>query len=175
MLSPHRTAIICLLRDLFWFFLFRQIMCRLLVAYVVPMIPCLLYCTYYGGFLIQFLIEKMGMMGSLPKPYGQYTASNFSSEFVEVFVALKHLVWIVEYHICNKSILVLDTLILCCLVIHTWNVVRLHCFLVLWDVGSLLEGTLHIKIWFLHLPFFSMMSCIWKINSCGMYYKITWE
>ncbi|XP_062189440.1 uncharacterized protein LOC133892593 isoform X2 [Phragmites australis] len=40
-----------------------------LVAYVVPMIPCLLYCLYYGGFLIQFLIEKMGMMGSLPKPY----------------------------------------------------------------------------------------------------------
>ena len=92
------------------------------------------------------------------------------------YLALKHLVWIVEYHICNKSILVLDTLILCCLVIHTWNVVRLHCFLVLWDVGSLLEGTLHIKIWFLrHLPFFSMMSCIWKINSRGMYYKITWE
>jgi hypothetical protein len=45
-------------------------MCRSLVAYVVPMIPCLLYCLYYGGFLIQFLIEKMGMMGSLPKPYG---------------------------------------------------------------------------------------------------------
>ena len=66
-------------------FLFRQIMCRLLVVYVVPMIPCLLYCTYYGGFLIQFLIEKMGMMGSLPKPYGQYTAFNFSSEFVELF------------------------------------------------------------------------------------------
>jgi hypothetical protein len=47
-------------------------MCRSLVAYVVPMIPCLLYCIYYGGFLIQFLIEKMGMMGSLPKPYGYF-------------------------------------------------------------------------------------------------------
>ncbi|KAK3124891.1 hypothetical protein QOZ80_7BG0595620 [Eleusine coracana subsp. coracana] len=43
-----------------------------LVAYLVPMIPCLLYCLYYGGFLIQFLIEKMGMMGSLPKPYGYF-------------------------------------------------------------------------------------------------------
>ncbi|TVT97634.1 hypothetical protein EJB05_57125, partial [Eragrostis curvula] len=43
-----------------------------LVAYVVPIIPCILYCLYYGGFLIQFLIEKMGMMGSLPKPYGYY-------------------------------------------------------------------------------------------------------
>lgn len=43
-----------------------------LVAYVVPMAPCLLYCLYYGGFLIQFLIEKMGMMGSLPKPYGYF-------------------------------------------------------------------------------------------------------
>ncbi|CAD6225992.1 unnamed protein product [Miscanthus lutarioriparius] len=45
---------------------------RPLVAYVLPMIPCLLYCLYYGGFLIQFLIEKMGMMGSLPKPYGYF-------------------------------------------------------------------------------------------------------
>uniref|UniRef100_I1Q9X4 Peptidase M28 domain-containing protein n=1 Tax=Oryza glaberrima TaxID=4538 RepID=I1Q9X4_ORYGL len=47
---------------------------KLLVGYVVPMIPCLLYCLYYGGFLIQFLIEKMGMMGSLPKPYGYFVA-----------------------------------------------------------------------------------------------------
>nr|CAB3452636.1 unnamed protein product [Digitaria exilis] len=45
-----------------------------LAAYVVPMIPCLLYCLYYGGFLIQFLIEKTGMMGSLPKPYGYFVA-----------------------------------------------------------------------------------------------------
>uniref|UniRef100_A0A453BIE0 Endoplasmic reticulum metallopeptidase 1-like C-terminal domain-containing protein n=1 Tax=Aegilops tauschii subsp. strangulata TaxID=200361 RepID=A0A453BIE0_AEGTS len=47
-------------------------MCRSLFGYVIPMIPCLLYCLYYGGFLIQFLIEKMGMMGSLPKPYGHF-------------------------------------------------------------------------------------------------------
>nr|CAB3456348.1 unnamed protein product [Digitaria exilis] len=45
-----------------------------LASYVVPMIPCLLYCLYYGGFLIQFLIEKTGMMGSLPKPYGYFVA-----------------------------------------------------------------------------------------------------
>ncbi|ONM52889.1 Zn-dependent exopeptidase superfamily protein [Zea mays] len=45
---------------------------RSLVAYVLPMTPCLLYGLYYGGFLIQFLIEKMGMMGSLPKPYGYF-------------------------------------------------------------------------------------------------------
>uniref|UniRef100_A0A0D9WXT4 Peptidase M28 domain-containing protein n=1 Tax=Leersia perrieri TaxID=77586 RepID=A0A0D9WXT4_9ORYZ len=47
---------------------------KLLAGFVVPMIPCLLYCLYYGGFLIQFLIEKMGMMGSLPKPYGYFVA-----------------------------------------------------------------------------------------------------
>ncbi|KAL5198256.1 hypothetical protein ABZP36_001768 [Zizania latifolia] len=47
---------------------------KILVGYVAPMIPCLLYCLYYGGFLIQFLIEKMGMMGSLPKPYGYFVA-----------------------------------------------------------------------------------------------------
>ncbi|CAM0905642.1 unnamed protein product [Alopecurus aequalis] len=45
---------------------------RSLFGYVIPMIPCLLYCVYYGGFLIQFLIEKMGMMGSLPKPFGYF-------------------------------------------------------------------------------------------------------
>ncbi|KAL6639103.1 hypothetical protein ACP70R_022833 [Stipagrostis hirtigluma subsp. patula] len=45
---------------------------KLLLSYVIPMTPCILYCLYYGGFLIQFVIEKMGMMGSLPKPYGYF-------------------------------------------------------------------------------------------------------
>ncbi|XP_039132919.1 uncharacterized protein LOC120269985 isoform X3 [Dioscorea cayenensis subsp. rotundata] len=43
-----------------------------LTAYVVPLIPCLTYLIYFGGFLVQFLIEKMGMMGSLPPPYGYF-------------------------------------------------------------------------------------------------------
>ncbi|KAM0934905.1 putative peptidase M28 [Dioscorea sansibarensis] len=43
-----------------------------LTGYVVPLIPCLTYLTYFGGFLVQFLIEKMGMMGSLPQPYGYF-------------------------------------------------------------------------------------------------------
>ncbi|KAL5973045.1 hypothetical protein ACLOJK_039852, partial [Asimina triloba] len=34
--------------------------------------PCLMYAVYFGGFLVQFLIEKMGMMGSLPHPYGYF-------------------------------------------------------------------------------------------------------
>ncbi|PPR88468.1 hypothetical protein GOBAR_AA32219 [Gossypium barbadense] len=42
------------------------------VFYVIPLIPCLTYSVYFGGFLVQFLIEKMGMMGSLPPPYGNY-------------------------------------------------------------------------------------------------------
>uniref|UniRef100_A0A2C9UTR3 Uncharacterized protein n=1 Tax=Manihot esculenta TaxID=3983 RepID=A0A2C9UTR3_MANES len=29
------------------------------VIYVVPLIPCILYSVYFGGFLVQFLIEKM--------------------------------------------------------------------------------------------------------------------
>ncbi|XVF02740.1 hypothetical protein REPUB_Repub04eG0200100 [Reevesia pubescens] len=45
---------------------------RSTVFYVIPLIPCLTYSVYFGGFLIQFLIEKMGMMGSLPPPYGYY-------------------------------------------------------------------------------------------------------
>lgn len=42
------------------------------VCYVVPLIPCLTYSVYFGGFLVQFLIERMGMMGSLPPPYGYF-------------------------------------------------------------------------------------------------------
>jgi hypothetical protein len=40
------------------------------VFYVIPLIPCLTYSVYFGGFLTQFLIEKMGMMGAVPPPYG---------------------------------------------------------------------------------------------------------
>ncbi|XVE85307.1 hypothetical protein DITRI_Ditri17bG0081100 [Diplodiscus trichospermus] len=45
---------------------------RSTVFYVMPLIPCLTYSVYFGGFLVQFLIEKMGMMGSLPPPYGYF-------------------------------------------------------------------------------------------------------
>ncbi|XP_020260937.1 endoplasmic reticulum metallopeptidase 1 isoform X1 [Asparagus officinalis] len=41
-----------------------------MAGYIIPLVPCLTYNVYFGGFLVQFLIEKMGMMGSLPKPYG---------------------------------------------------------------------------------------------------------
>ncbi|KAL8161710.1 hypothetical protein V2J09_013199 [Rumex salicifolius] len=45
---------------------------RSLVIYILPLIPCLAYCVHFGGFLVQFLIEKMGMVGSPPSPYGFY-------------------------------------------------------------------------------------------------------
>ncbi|GLT48038.1 hypothetical protein SLA2020_216800 [Shorea laevis] len=45
---------------------------RSAVFYVLPLIPCLTYSVYFGGFLVQFLIEKMGMMGAIPPPYGYY-------------------------------------------------------------------------------------------------------
>ncbi|XP_021281761.1 endoplasmic reticulum metallopeptidase 1 [Herrania umbratica] len=45
---------------------------RSTVFYVIPLIPCLTYSVYFGGFLLQFLIEKMGMMGAVPPPYGYY-------------------------------------------------------------------------------------------------------
>ncbi|KAJ6689179.1 hypothetical protein OIU85_005570 [Salix viminalis] len=45
---------------------------RSAVFYVIPLIPCLAYSVYFGGFLTQFLIEKMGMMGAVPPPYGYY-------------------------------------------------------------------------------------------------------
>ncbi|CAI8616987.1 unnamed protein product [Vicia faba] len=45
---------------------------RSTMFYILPLVPCLAYAVYFGGFLAQFLIEKMGMMGSLPLPYGYY-------------------------------------------------------------------------------------------------------
>ncbi|XP_058731795.1 uncharacterized protein LOC131603496 isoform X1 [Vicia villosa] len=45
---------------------------RSTMFYILPLVPCLAYAVYFGGFLAQFLIEKMGMMGSLPQPYGYY-------------------------------------------------------------------------------------------------------
>ncbi|XP_022131778.1 endoplasmic reticulum metallopeptidase 1 [Momordica charantia] len=45
---------------------------RSTLFYVLPMVPYLAYAVYFGGFLAQFLIEKMGMMGSIPPPYGYF-------------------------------------------------------------------------------------------------------
>ncbi|PKA54896.1 hypothetical protein AXF42_Ash000731 [Apostasia shenzhenica] len=43
-----------------------------LAVYVASSIPCLTYIVYFGGFFVQFVIEKMGMMGSLPQPIGYF-------------------------------------------------------------------------------------------------------
>lgn len=43
---------------------------RSTLFYMLPMLPCLAYSVYFGGFLVQFLVEKLGMMGALPPPYG---------------------------------------------------------------------------------------------------------
>ncbi|CAI9093219.1 OLC1v1028664C2 [Oldenlandia corymbosa var. corymbosa] len=45
---------------------------RSLACYVIPLLPCLMYSVYFGGFLVAFLIEKLGMTGSLPPPYGYF-------------------------------------------------------------------------------------------------------
>lgn len=45
---------------------------RSILFYVLPMVPYLAYSVYFGGFLAQFLIEKTGMMGSIPPPYGYF-------------------------------------------------------------------------------------------------------
>lgn len=42
------------------------------MVYTFPLLPCLTYSVHFGGFVTQFLIEKMGMMGSLPPPYGKF-------------------------------------------------------------------------------------------------------
>ncbi|KAK7359388.1 hypothetical protein VNO77_01346 [Canavalia gladiata] len=45
---------------------------RSTMFYILPLVPCVAYAVYFGGFLAQFMIEKMGMMGSLPPPYGHF-------------------------------------------------------------------------------------------------------
>ncbi|CAH9132068.1 unnamed protein product [Cuscuta epithymum] len=45
---------------------------RSTASYVIPVIPCLMYVVYFGGFLIVFVLEKMGMSGSNPSPYGYF-------------------------------------------------------------------------------------------------------
>ncbi|EPS72840.1 hypothetical protein M569_01917, partial [Genlisea aurea] len=45
---------------------------RSTTCYVVPLLPCLAYSLCFGGFLIMFVIEKMGAIGSLPPPYGYF-------------------------------------------------------------------------------------------------------
>ncbi|XP_011071219.1 endoplasmic reticulum metallopeptidase 1 [Sesamum indicum] len=47
---------------------------RSTACYVVPLVPCLIYSIYFGGFFAMFLIEKMGMAGAHPPPYGFFVA-----------------------------------------------------------------------------------------------------
>uniref|UniRef100_A0A1J3FIN3 Endoplasmic reticulum metallopeptidase 1 n=1 Tax=Noccaea caerulescens TaxID=107243 RepID=A0A1J3FIN3_NOCCA len=42
--------------------------------YVIPLVPCIVYSIYFGGILALLLIEKTGMMGAVPPPYGFYLA-----------------------------------------------------------------------------------------------------
>ncbi|XP_004310069.1 PREDICTED: endoplasmic reticulum metallopeptidase 1 [Fragaria vesca subsp. vesca] len=52
--------------------LFGRKSLRSTLIYMLPILPCLAYSVYFGAFLVQFLIEKMGMMGALPPPYGYF-------------------------------------------------------------------------------------------------------
>ncbi|KAG6651302.1 hypothetical protein I3843_06G095700 [Carya illinoinensis] len=45
---------------------------RSTVFYMIPLIPFLTYSVYFAGFLAQFLIERMGMMGAVPPPFGYF-------------------------------------------------------------------------------------------------------
>ncbi|KAL9267183.1 Endoplasmic reticulum metallopeptidase 1-like protein [Drosera capensis] len=45
---------------------------RSVACYVLPLLPCLTYSVHFGGFLIQFAIERMGMAGTFCPPYGFY-------------------------------------------------------------------------------------------------------
>ncbi|XP_022962145.1 endoplasmic reticulum metallopeptidase 1-like isoform X2 [Cucurbita moschata] len=57
---------------------------RSILFFVLPMVPYLAYSVYFGGFLAQFLIEKTGMMGSIPPPYvcGHWLAMSSILQFL---------------------------------------------------------------------------------------------
>ncbi|XP_020580658.1 endoplasmic reticulum metallopeptidase 1 isoform X2 [Phalaenopsis equestris] len=55
-----------------------------LAGYVIPSIPCVTYSVYFGGFFVQFVIEKMGMMGSLPPPFGFFVPDAIVAAIVGV-------------------------------------------------------------------------------------------
>ncbi|KVI05779.1 Peptidase M28 [Cynara cardunculus var. scolymus] len=41
-------------------------------CFLLPLLPCLLHSVYFSGHSAQFLIEKLGMAGSLPLPHGYF-------------------------------------------------------------------------------------------------------
>ncbi|KAE9603054.1 putative peptidase M28 [Lupinus albus] len=63
---------------------FGRLSLRTTMSYILPLIPCVAYGVYFGGFLSQFVIEKMGMMGSLPPPYGYYVPDAIVASLVGI-------------------------------------------------------------------------------------------
>ncbi|GLJ16155.1 hypothetical protein SUGI_0269560 [Cryptomeria japonica] len=45
-----------------------------LLGYAIPLIVPIAFSVYFGGVCLQFLIEKMGMFGSVPQPYGYFVS-----------------------------------------------------------------------------------------------------
>ncbi|XP_021744889.1 endoplasmic reticulum metallopeptidase 1-like isoform X1 [Chenopodium quinoa] len=68
------------------FFSYREHSLRSVVVYMLPLLPCLTYSVYFGGFITQFLIEKMGMMGSIPPPYGYYVPDILVAAMIGVVI-----------------------------------------------------------------------------------------
>lgn len=61
---------------------------RLAVVYILPLLPCLTYSVHFGGILLQFVIEKMGMVGSIPPPFGYYMQDVIVGAMVGVVTGL---------------------------------------------------------------------------------------
>ncbi|KMZ63040.1 hypothetical protein ZOSMA_42G00800, partial [Zostera marina] len=76
-------------------------------AYMIPMVPVIIYAVYFSGFLVQFLVEKMGMMGSLPQPYGYFVPDIVVAAVIGVVTGLcvGPLLPFVSYWLCRPSIL----------------------------------------------------------------------
>ncbi|KAF7813617.1 endoplasmic reticulum metallopeptidase 1 isoform X1 [Senna tora] len=80
---------------------------RSTMFYMIPLVPCLAYSVYFGGFLSQFVIEKMGMMGALPLPWGVYVPDFVVAVLIGVMTGwcLGPLLPICGHWLARKSIL----------------------------------------------------------------------
>ncbi|XAR64405.1 hypothetical protein NMG60_11024726 [Bertholletia excelsa] len=79
---------------------------RSTACYILPLIPSLAYSAYFGGLLAQFLIEKMGMMGSLPPPYGYFIPDVVVAAVIGVVTGwcMGPLIPVVDYWLARSSI-----------------------------------------------------------------------
>lgn len=67
---------------------FGRHLLRSLLGYIIPLILPIAFSLYVGGICIQFLIEKMGMFGAVPDPYGYFVSDIIVGSVTGIIVGL---------------------------------------------------------------------------------------